>query len=109
MASIHDSYMLTKHRHNSCTNSIIRLSTVLFFITYTLVELSVASQCHSWLVSAVHSVNVVALDLLNLVHCYVASKGHLTSKGGKLVKEFNMAFWGWKIFFLITKHHARKF
>ena len=46
-------------------------------ITYTLVELSVTSQCHSGLVSAVHSVNVVALDLLNLVHCYIASKGYL--------------------------------
>ena len=45
--------------------------------TYTLVELSVASQCHPGLVSTIHSVNVVSFDLLNLIHCYVASKGYL--------------------------------
>ena len=46
--------------------------------TYTLVELSVSSQCHPGLVSAIHSVDVVSFDLFNLVHCYIASKGYLT-------------------------------
>lgn len=45
--------------------------------THTLVELSVSPQGHSGLVSSVHTVNVVSLDLLNLIHSYVTSKWDL--------------------------------
>lgn len=45
--------------------------------TYTLVELPVSAKCHSRLVASVHSVDVVAFDLPDLVHSYIASKGDL--------------------------------
>ncbi len=46
-------------------------------MTYTLVELPVASMSHLWLISTVHPVDVVAFDLLDLVHGHVACKGNL--------------------------------
>lgn len=45
--------------------------------THALVELPVASAGHGWVVTAVDLSDVVALDVGYLVHCQVASKGHL--------------------------------
>ena len=45
--------------------------------TYTLVELSVPAEGHAGLVPTVHSVNVVPLDLLDLVHGHIACKWDL--------------------------------
>ena len=46
-------------------------------LTHTLVEFSVASEGHSRLVSPVDTINVVALDGLNLIHSHIAGKRHL--------------------------------
>ena len=45
--------------------------------THTLVELSVATECHPRLVSPVHPVNVVAFHCLDVIHGHMAGKRHL--------------------------------
>ena len=45
--------------------------------TYTLVELPVPAEGHAGLIPAIHPVNVVPLNLLDLVHSYIACKGDL--------------------------------
>lgn len=45
--------------------------------THTLVELPVAAPGHGRVVPPVHLSDVVALDVGDLVHCQVASEGHL--------------------------------
>ena len=47
--------------------------------TYTLVELPVPAEGHAGLVPTIHPVNVVPLNLLDLVHSYIACKGDLQS------------------------------
>ena len=46
-------------------------------MTHTLVELAVPPTSHLGLIPAVHSVNVVPLDGLDLVHGHIPGKGHL--------------------------------
>ena len=45
--------------------------------TYTLVELPVSPPCHGGVVPAVHLCDMVALDILDLVHGEVSGKRHL--------------------------------
>lgn len=47
-------------------------------VTHALVKLSVASASHGWVITTVHLGNVVALNVGDLVHGQVSSKGHLT-------------------------------
>ena len=60
-------------------------------MTYTLVELPVPAQCHSGLVTAVYSVNVITFDLLYVVHCDIASKGNLNTHQG-VQEQFKTAW-----------------
>lgn len=45
--------------------------------THTLVKLSVSAKGHSWLVTSIHSVNVVSFNLFYLIHSNITSKGYL--------------------------------
>ena len=53
--------------------------------THTLVELAIPAQRHSGLVPSVDTVNVVALDGLDLVHGHVAGKGNLAHSQGQFI------------------------
>lgn len=57
-------------------------------MTHTLVELSVASTGHGWVVAAVDLSDVVALDVGDLVHGQVAGKGHLKEGRSRTTRHF---------------------